>query len=71
MKVGFFEETEGVKSSMRLMSFVSLLTSIAISIISVLNNQLDSNVLILISSFIIGAFAPKSIQKFAENKVSK
>ena len=69
MKIGYFEEEEGVKSSMRLMSFISLLTAIVISIISVINNQLDSNILILISSFIVGAFAPKSVQKFAENKV--
>jgi hypothetical protein len=71
MKIGYFEEEEGVKSSMRLMSFISLLTAIVISIISVINNQLDSNILILISSFIVGAFAPKSVQKFAENKVKQ
>ena len=68
-KIGFFEEESGVKSIMRLMSFIALLVAIAISVLVLINDQLNSNSMILIGSFITAAFAPKAVQKFAESKI--
>jgi hypothetical protein len=71
MKVGYFEESEGVKSSMRLNSFIALWASIALSLFALATKQLDVNVLGLITVFLVGAFAPKAVQKFAENTQEK
>lgn len=67
-KVGFFEVSEGNKSSMRLQSFISLWMSFVFAIITILNKASDSTTgLILTISFLTGAFAPKAIQSFSEN----
>jgi len=66
MKTGFFEEKPGQRSSMRLYSFISLLTGCSIAIYSVVTKQLDINTISLITMFVVGCFAPKAVQKFAE-----
>ena len=66
MKTGFFEEAPGVKSSIRLQSFVALLAGIGISAFAIGTKQLDANVIALVTMFIVGAFTPKVVQKFAE-----
>jgi len=66
MKIGFFEESENVKSSMRLYSFIALLAAIAMCFYAMASNQLDANVITTVSMFLIAAFAPKTVQKFAE-----
>jgi len=68
MKIGFFEEAEGVKSSMRMNCHISLWAGIAIALFSVATNQVDANTIALSTLFIVAAFAPKAIQKFAEVK---
>lgn len=68
-KVGFFDESEGVKSSMRLMCFISLMIAASISFFSIWTKQLDVNVIAIVVLFVVGAFAPKAIQKYAESDV--
>lgn len=68
MKTGFFEEQPDVKSSMRLNSFVALCAAIALAGFSISTKQVDANTIALISVFVVGAFAPKAVQKFAEQK---
>lgn len=65
---GFLEERPGVKSNMRMMSVVALIASIVFGLISVLHPQASSsaNGLWITFGFLIGAFAPKALQKFAE-----
>jgi hypothetical protein len=55
-QVGFFQEDNGNKSSMRLMSFTAILRAS------------DEGIYITFG-FLIGAFAPKAVQKFAETKL--
>jgi hypothetical protein len=68
MKTGYFEESPGVKSSMRLQSFISLWIGAGIAFFSIGTRQLDVNVMALITLFIVAAFVPKAIQKYAETK---
>ena len=74
-KSGFFQEDNGTYSSMRLMSFVSLISAIGFGVITLWlcgNGKNDSgNGVIITFSFLLGAFAPKSLQKFAEQKINK
>jgi len=67
-KTGFFEEKNGVKSSMRLMSFISLIAAMGLAGLTIYTNNQDG--IILTFGFLLGAFAPKAVQKFAEQKVS-
>jgi len=77
-KVGFLEEKKGVRSSMRLMSMVALIASIAFGgiTISITANSSDGNSssrdardtgVFITFGFLLAAFAPKALQKFAEN----
>lgn len=66
----FLEEAPGQQSSIRVMSFIALLASIAFGLITLLHPEAnDANGLYLTSFFLIGAFAPKALQKFAEAKL--
>ncbi len=89
---GFLEEDSGARSSMRLMSMISLGASIMFGVLT-LNSSLrdtalntekpaalstesnpanaggNTNGLILTAMFLVGAFAPKAVQKFAEQKI--
>ncbi len=79
-KAGFLEEDSGARSSMRLMSMISLGASIMFGVMT-LNASLydtnktaqkaegNSNGIILTAMFLVGAFAPKAVQKFAEQKI--
>ena len=72
---GFFQEDNGSYSSMRLMCFVALLAAImfgGITIWIASHGQQDGgNGLIITFGFLVAAFAPKAIQKFAEQKIPK
>lgn len=66
----FLEEAPGQQSSMRVMSFIALLASIAFGLISLLHSKAsDADGLYLTSFFLLAAFAPKALQKFAEAKL--
>ena len=91
-KSGFLEEDSGVRSSMRLMSMISLGASIMFGVLTLCSSlhgtplctqknaglsaesgtpkaEGNTNGLILTAMFLVGAFAPKAVQKFAENKI--
>lgn len=60
-------ESNGRFSSMRVMSFISLFVAMFVTIWQILHLQpIDQNTLII---WIVAAFCPKVIQKFAEEKV--
>ena len=67
-KTGFLEDHHGNPSSMRLMSITSLAASIIFGVLSVLHPgaQEDTNGLYITMAFLLAAFAPKALQKFAE-----
>lgn len=82
--VGFFEEKEGVKSSMRLMSFLLLMfmfvfdfgylagqVQINLALQKAVQLQIDWNFMLMNFIFLIGVFAPKYLQKIAELKLGK
>jgi hypothetical protein len=68
MKTGYFEEAPGVKSAMRLQSFIALWIGAAIACFAIGTKQLDVNVIAIVTLFIVAAFVPKAIQKYAEIK---
>jgi len=69
-KIGFLEESPGKASSMRLMSAVALFSSIVFGLLVVLHPVASKgeNGLYITIAFLIAAFAPKALQKFAEAK---
>jgi len=70
--VGFMEEANGAKSSMRLMCFISLMASIGFGLITLLRPGTDGSTgLFMTMGFLLGAFAPKALQKFMEEKLPK
>ena len=66
--VGFFQEDNGNKSSMRLMSIVALIASIVFGVLTVLGagGANGQNGIYITFGFLLAAFAPKAVQKFAE-----
>ena len=78
MKVGFFEEQEGIKSSTRLMSFLLLVFVFAFDVGYLMGQvqlgkslQIDMNFITLNIVFLLGVFAPKYLQKLAELKLGQ
>ena len=67
-KTGFFEESPGNKSAIRLQSFIALWIGAGISIFAIGTKQLDVNVIAIVTLFIVAAFVPKAVQKYAEFK---
>ena len=66
---GFLTDDHGNPSSMRLMSVVALIAAIAFGLITLLHSKANAeNGLYLTGLFLIAAFAPKALQKFAEAK---
>ena len=68
MRTKWYEEEPGEQSSMRIMCMISLWMGSLLGWFAILTKQLDMNVIALVSLFIVAAFAPKAVQKFAENK---
>lgn len=64
----FMSDDNGNFSSMRLMSFISLIAALIISGFLLFLDRLTPQSVTLVSLFIFGAFAPKALQKFAETK---
>ena len=62
-----FEDDNGNMSSMRVMSFIALLAAIGLAIAPFISGQKSDPIHVLY--FLIGAFAPKAVQKFAERKI--
>ena len=61
---------QGHSSSMRLMSVIALIASIVFGLISTLHSEASQseNGPYITTAFLIAAFAPKALQKFAEVK---
>ncbi len=70
-KVGYFQEDNGNLSSMRLMSFVALLAIICFGLLTILLDvsKVNASGIYITFGFLIAAFAPKTLQKFAETKI--
>jgi|LSQX01.2.fsa_nt_gb ABC-type Mn2+/Zn2+ transport system permease subunit len=72
-RIGYLEEDVNIKSGMRLMCFLSLLFSMVSAVITLLFADvavLPAGVFVT-TIFVIGAFAPKAIQRLAENKLEE
>ncbi len=66
-KVGFFYESEGVRSSTRLNSFLLLLCFFIFNLIYFLNSEpIEMNFILFDFVLLIGIFAPKYLHKLAE-----
>ena len=63
--VGFLEEAPGDKSSMRLMCFISLVAAMVFGFLEI---KAKVPMPYVTTMFLVGAFAPKAVQKFAEKK---
>ena len=71
MKVGFFEEAEGVKSSTRLNSFILLWGLLAFDGMWLYGgNEISANFLMLNGLLLVAIFAPKYIHKIVEMKLN-
>jgi hypothetical protein len=68
---GFLEEQPGMKSNIRMMSLIALIASIVFGLVSILHESAASNEngLWITFGFLLAAFAPKALQKFAETKL--
>lgn len=65
---GYLEDENGNRSSMRLMCFISLFASIGwAALLRISEYQMNQYDIIIFMTFMVGAFAPKAIQKFAED----
>ncbi|MEM7206349.1 MAG: hypothetical protein AAF434_00865 [Pseudomonadota bacterium] len=70
-KPGYLEDNQGNPSSMRLMSMVALFASIVFGFIAITHEGSASttNGVYITVAFLLAAFAPKALQKFAEAKM--
>lgn len=66
-KSNFLQEDNGKTSTTRLMSWVSLFNAIGLSWLYMQHPFQDG--LVLVFGFMVSAFAPKLVQKFAEQKI--
>jgi hypothetical protein len=60
----FLQEDNGHYSAMRAMSFIALIAAIAFGAITITSKNSDGKY--ITTSFLVAAFAPKAVQKFAE-----
>jgi len=68
---GFLEESSGSKSAMRAMSFIALFAAIIFGFMVVNQTEPDQFGTYITFGFLLAAFAPKALQKFAEVNVSE
>lgn len=67
--VGFLQEDNGNYSTIRLMSFIALISAIVFGGYTVTHKEVETAGINITFSFLVAAFAPKAVQKFAEEKV--
>lgn len=66
---GIFSENDGgAISSMRVMSFIALITAILIAVVPYFIEGCEQGDRMHVLYFLTAAFAPKAVQKFAEKK---
>lgn len=64
----FFTDDQGNPSSMRLMSMTALLVATGLAFVEVFGWGSDDSKTELVLYFLVAAFAPKAVQKFAEKR---
>ena len=70
MSKGYLTDNDGNPSMMRAMNLVSLIAAIAVAVFDMSGKApAGGNGLYFCGMFLIGAFAPKAFQKFAERPV--
>lgn len=67
-KKGYVTDDQGNPSSMRLMSFLALAVAAILAGVEVMGWGSGESKTELVLYFLVAAFAPKAIQKFAEKK---
>ena len=70
-RVTYFEDNQGNQSSMRLMSFIALITAIVFGGLTIMMDTTSDHGIFITFGFLLSAFAPKALQKFAETKILK
>lgn len=68
IKKGYITDSDGNPSSMRLMSLLALAVAAALAGVEVMGWGSGESKTELVLYFLVAAFAPKAIQKFAEQK---
>lgn len=68
-EVGFLQEPNGKSSSMRVMSFISLIAAIVFGGLTFTMDGARAEGRGISFSFLVAAFAPKALQRFAEGNV--
>lgn len=68
---GFLKDADGKPSSMRLMSVIALFASILFGWMTIESAAQNQNGVFITTAFLLGAFAPKALQKFIENYYPK
>lgn len=66
---GFLEERPGHKSAMRALSFIALFAAIAFGAVTLTQSDAGVEGIYITFGFLLAAFAPKALQKFAEEAV--
>jgi hypothetical protein len=61
----FFQEDNGKYSTMRAMSFIALIAAIVFGAMTITSKDSDGKYMTTV--FLVAAFAPKAVQRFAEN----
>jgi hypothetical protein len=67
---GFLEEEPGDKSAMRAMSMIALLASVVFGALVLTAEASTTADVYVVFGFLISAFAPKALQKFAEGPLT-
>jgi len=67
---GFLQDDKGSNSSMRLMCMISLFGALLFGLLTILLESKGDNVpgIYITMGFLLSAFAPKSLQKYIEEK---
>lgn len=67
----FLQDDKGNSSSMRLMCMIALFGSLVFGLLTILLESEGENVsgIYITMGFLVSAFAPKSLQKFIEEKI--
>ena len=64
--MSFLQDTDGKRSTMRLMSFISLFVSIGFGVLTLVHPGAGIEGLYITFGFLVAAFAPKALQKMVE-----
>lgn len=65
-KKGILDEAPGRRSAMRVMSMIALISAIVLAFLVVTAESTATQDVYIVFGFLLAAFAPKALQKFAE-----